>query len=199
MTTNECVHRDNQTGGITILVSLMLLVLLTVTAVAMSRNSLREIFISGTLRQGAEARNVADNGLEWSIYWMSPLDAGPKAPVDIAAKDFLDPVKAIALDPTMSGQIQEIDPSGVMIRTDSDGAKRTYSLAFTNMGKLRPDKTGGAPSTGGSDVSTAVASVTWPDLWSIRSTGIVSYGVTGMDFQHTREAWIKCPPKIELQ
>src|ERR1035438_110712 len=63
-----------QSGGITILVTLMLLVLLTIAAGSMSRNSFREVVISGTTRQGAMTRNLADSGIEWSILYIDPIN-----------------------------------------------------------------------------------------------------------------------------
>ena len=51
---------SSQRGGITIIVTLMLLVLLTISAVAMSRNAFREVVISGTTRQGSMVRNMPE-------------------------------------------------------------------------------------------------------------------------------------------
>lgn len=185
-----------QTGGVTILVALMLLVLLTVSAVAMSRNSLREIIISGTVRQGTEARNVADSGLEWSCYWLTPDVAGlTKATPDAAALAFGTPVKELSGTMELSGVNRAVAATGVMTRTESDGASRSFSLDLIRMGKQQLDLTGGAPSTGAGGMTQAIPTEMLPDIWSVRSTGRLSYGTAGLTFQHVREAWVTAPPQ----
>ena len=72
-------ERSAERGGITILVALMLLVFLTITAIGMSRNAFREVVISGTTRQGAMVRNVADSGVEYGILWIEPPSLRPGA------------------------------------------------------------------------------------------------------------------------
>ena len=96
-------RHPSQAGGVTILVSLLLLVLLTTAAVAMARNSLREIATSGFGRQGAMARNVADSGLEWSILWLDPDNGATTTTGSSAAK--LTALKAaLAADPNLAGK-----------------------------------------------------------------------------------------------
>jgi Tfp pilus assembly protein PilX len=186
---------DTQTGGITILVALMLLVLLTISAVAMSRNSLREVIISGTVRQGAEARNVADNGLEWSCYWLTPDTTGiTKATPDAAATALLTPVKLLSGVLEMSGVSQPVSATGIMTRSESDGASRSYSLSVIRMGKLTPEQTGTTSITTGS-FERGLPPEVLPDIWSVRSTGKLDYGLTGVTFQHIREAWVVAPPQ----
>jgi len=187
-----------QTGGITILVALFLLVLLTISALAMSGNSLREAIISGTVRQGTEVRNVADNGIEWSCYWLNSDTTGlTKAVPDVAATAFREKVDELAHNPELRGFVRSIDPTGVMTKTESsDGATRAFKLDLTLMGKLQIDMVGGAPSTGAGAISKAVANELMPDIWSVRSTGTLDYsGVTGATFQHSREAWLTVPPQ----
>ncbi len=189
-------HSNPQAGGVTILVALMLLVLLTVSAVAMSRNSLREVIISGTARQGAEARNVADSGLEWSCYWLTPDTAGlTKAAPDAAATAFAAPVKELSGTMELSGESRPVAPTGVMSRTEADGATRSFRLDLIRMGKQQIDLTGGAPSTGPGGMSQAIPTEMLPDIWSVRSTASMSYGTGGITFQHIREAWVTAPPQ----
>ncbi len=192
MKNRQVVLSDPQSGGVTILVALMLLVLLTVAAIAMSRNALREVIISGTVRQGAEARNVADTGIEWSCYWLTPDGAVTKAEPDAGASDFEGKVKELSGSMELSGELRTVDAAGVMKRTGTDGATRSYSLGVIRMGKQQLDLTGGAPSTGAGGMTQAIPPELLPDIWSIRSTGKLDYG--GIAFQHTREAWATAPP-----
>jgi Tfp pilus assembly protein PilX len=196
METTDSTISNSQAGGVTILVALMLLVLLTVSAVAMSRNSLREVIISGTVRQGAEVRNVADTGLEWSCYWLTPDVAGlTKATPDTAAVAFLAPVKTLSGTLELSGESMSVNATGIMSNTESDGATRSFSLDVMRMGKQQLDLTGGAPSTSASGMTQAIPTELLPDIWSIRSTGLLSYGFAGTSFQHIRESWVTAPPQ----
>lgn len=199
MRIREHTNFNPQTGAITILVALFLLVLLTIAALAMSHNALREVIISGTVRQGTEVRNVADNGLEWSCYWLTPDSSGlTKATPDAGAKAFGDVVRELSSNPEYSGVIKPVSATGaVMTRSEADGATRKFSLGVILMGKQQLDLTGGAPSTGAGGMTTAVPTQLLPDIWSIRSTGTLSYGVTGADFQHIREAWVTAPPQSQ--
>jgi len=187
-----------QSGGITILVAMFLLVLLTIFAVSMSRNSLREVIISGTVRQGTEVRNVADNGIEWSCYWVTPDANGVnKAAPDDAAKAFVAQVKSLSASMDLSGETRNIATTGSMSNMgETDGATRNFSLDVIRMGKQQLDMTGGQASTGAAATSKAVPIEMMPDIWSIRSTGTLDYGVTGATFQHIREAWVTAPIQV---
>ena len=196
MRTHKRADLNPQAGAITIMVALFLLVLLTIAALAMSHNSLREVIISGTVRQGTEVRNVADTGLEWSCYWLTPDSSGlTKAAPDDAAIAFLSKVKELSGDMELSGEAKSVAATGVMTRTEDDGATRSYDLSVMRMGKQQLDLTGGAPSTGAGGMTQAVPTELLPDIWSIRSTGTLSYGVISANFEHIREAWVTAPPQ----
>jgi hypothetical protein len=64
--------RSSERGGITILLALILLSAMTVGALALSQNSLREISITGNETTGRKAFEMADAGLDWVITWGSP-------------------------------------------------------------------------------------------------------------------------------
>jgi len=199
--------RDPQAGGITILVTLMLLVLLTIAAMGMSRNALRDIASSGTTRQGAMTRNVADSGIEWSIYYSDPINhAGitssstslqTLATTLLAGNLFGVPYDVMTQTPiTATSSIQL--PNTATVPADLQvpaGSGNGTNLALTCMGKLpitMTSQTAGTPGTGNTPASGAI-SLTAPDLWAIRSDAQVTQGP--VMFLHSKEAWISTPPR----
>ena len=72
MSTSHSSIRTSEQGGITILLALILLSAMTVGALALSQNSLREISITGNEATGRKAFETADAGLDWVITWGSP-------------------------------------------------------------------------------------------------------------------------------
>ena len=67
---------NGQRGGITILLALILLSAMTVGALSLSQNSLREIGITGNETTGRKSFEMADAGLDWLMTW-----AGPTVPI----------------------------------------------------------------------------------------------------------------------
>ncbi len=192
----------------TILVSLMLLVFLTIAALAMSRNSFREIVTSGTTRQGVMVRNLADSGLEWGILWadrvhnVAPVGTGAQMQTLMktlltggtiqtgaiygSAYDVgtLSPYTAFPSSPS-----DPIIPSVAQPNISSQG----FSLSMTLMGKM---------ASAGSSTDTSRANKTAPgggdrsldpDLWCIRSDAQLSYG--SLTFIHSKETWLTTPMK----
>jgi hypothetical protein len=190
--------QDPQTGGITMIVALMLLVLLTVASVAMSRNSLREIVTSGFSRQGAMARNVADSGIEWSIHWFD-LENGKLA--SNAAANLVHEKAVLLMDDTLSGIAKDSVTGanyvpGGSLQTDMSipgptGVTQGFTLGLTRMGKLPITGTsqGAGPSAytpaSGGPLKQA------PDLWAIRSDAQVQQG--SVTFVHAKEVWLSTP------
>jgi len=203
--TNRATSFHPQTGGITILVALALLVLLTIAAVGMSRNSFREVVISGTSRQGAMVRNTADSGIEWSIYWLelqNATGASGTAANQVALKTTL------LANPQMAGQPYDVisqalytgPPSVSGLQADQSftsvpGTSQGFSVALTQMGKLPiSDISQGitqgtfGPAKGGTNLQA-------PDLWAVRSDAQVEVGTGPLapNFLHSKEAWISTP------
>ncbi|WP_005033771.1 hypothetical protein [Holophaga foetida] len=192
-----------QAGGITILVVLMLLVLLTIAAIGMSKNAFREIIISGTARQGSMARNVADSGIEWSIYW---LDLNNSASASAAAEaKILNSLKlALLADPTKSGTPWDAAKTGFTSykpganpaitlpdQATLSGTSQAFTLGLTRMGKLPVTDMGQGLGSGAFTPATGSESKQAPDLWAVRSDSQVSIG--GVVFSHAKEAWISTP------
>lgn len=205
--------RPSQTGGITILVALMLLVFLTLVTVGMSRNSFREIVTSGTLRQGAMASNAADAGIEWAMYWLYPGNVPASTaptPSKLAGPGGLATV--LLQNPGLWGQYLPVNnfgsatspnfytgPDHQSLTADTTmlnppaGVTQGFTTALMLMGHLPPtgisqgvSSTSFRPAAGGENQFA-------PDLWSVRSDGQVNYA--GVTFRQSREAWISTPTR----
>lgn len=192
-----------QQGGMTILVALMLLVLLTIAAVAMARNSLREIATTGFSRQGAMARNVADSGLEWSIHWMD-MQNGAQAPSSSAAANLTQLKATLLQDPTLAGVAWDLaSPSaGVeynpttttqtgLTLTSAGSAAQASTLGLTYMGKLPVVGMSQGAGTGAYTPAAGGAAQQAPDLWAVRADAQVVQG--GVTFTHAKELWVSTP------
>jgi Tfp pilus assembly protein PilX len=199
---------DPQAGGITIIVALMLLVLITVAAMGMSKNALRELAISGTSRQGSMARNVADSGIEWAVYWIDNTNSasatgtalGMKALKTTMVKAY-PAMSGVAYDPNTQAPynpaVLPTPPADTTIST-AGGTKQAFTVAVTNMGQLHLRGIGQgitqgsfSPSSGG----TTGGAAPLPDLWAFRSDSQVTVG-TGpfaSTFFHSKEAWVSTP------
>jgi len=177
-----------ESGGVTILTTLFLLVLLTITAMAMSKNSLREVMISGTSRQAADVRNLADGGLEWSIYWMADDQSGARPqPGSGTAAYALRALKSeIIANPSLQGVPRTLATSQEMVVSTTD-FNRSFNLAVTDMGPLELEVTGKSPTA-----NMGVPSASALQLWAVKSTGQASYST--LAFQHSREAWFTLLP-----
>jgi len=189
------------------IVALMLLVLLTVGAMGMSKNAMRELAISGTTRQGAMARNVADSGIEWAVYWLedgnSPSAAGTAlAMANLKAKLGQDGTLAgrayNPLDLQLYPTTRPTPPTDLTFGSVS-GTTQGVSVALTRMGKVTTDgmsqgtSQGSYSPAGGGGIK---AKKSLPDLWAFRSDSqiTVGSGLLATKFFHSKEAWISTPP-----
>lgn len=194
-----------QQGGITILVALMLLVLLTIAALGMSKNSFREVIISGTARQGSMVRNTADAGIEWSLYWLDIGNAQSGQATGMAAQ--LNTLKStLLLNDSMSGQPYLVNtqapytgvPSFATITPDQTlpgtaNEAQGFTIALTRMGKLPITNMSQGVGPGSFSPAQGGISLQAPDLWSVRSDAQVDVVAAGTIFTHSKEAWITTP------
>lgn len=183
--------RRSEFGGTTILVALFLLVLMTVAAFAMSKNSLREVIITGTSRQAADVRNVADTGLEWSMYWMADDLTGTRTlPASGSATEALRALKSsLGPDATRAGAPQQLmHTGGELVVSASTNPTRSYALWLTTMGEIELKGT----QKNAQQVLDTYNPATL-QLWSVRSDAQVAYA-GGLAFQHSREAWFTLLP-----
>lgn len=178
--------RFGESGGITIIVVLMLLTLLTVTAVGMSRGSLRETMILAAARQSNDIREVADSGVEWAIQWMDPKIWPDESAKGSVGNPLVVKAMEIVKDETKAGQLFNITSSSsakMVLPSRSgevNGIDRKFGLQLSYMGRL--------PIT---DVSVMDKRI-YPLLWMVRSQGTITLP-GGMSFKHDREAWISTP------
>jgi len=198
---------NRETGGITILVALMLLVFITLTAVGMSRNSFREVVISGTTRQGALARNLADSGVEWSIYWMTMENASFAAGSSANLKTLKSTLLA---NPDLSGRSWDVMSSNLAAPSSYDPQSATkavtltpittasgttvtqsFAIGLTSMGKLLITDMSQGVGSGAFAPATGNESKQAPDLWAVRSDARV--GVGAVTFVHAKELWLSTP------
>jgi len=187
-----------QAGGITILVSLMLLVVLTIAAVGMSRNSFREVVTSGFSRQGAMTRNVADSGIEWSIHWID-VENGKLATG--TALQLANEKMALLTSDTLSGIAKDINGGGDyspggdlqpdLQLTGPAGVTQFFTIGMTRMGKLPITNMGQGSGPGAFSPASGGPLLLAPDLWAIRSDAQVQQG--SVTFIHAKEAWISTP------
>lgn len=195
----------SETGGITILVALILLVLLTVAAVGMSRNSFREIVNSGTVRQGSQVRNVADAGIEWSIYWLDIQNSIAAADTALQMRTLK---QTLLQDDTLAGFAYDVNtqalytgpPSVSSLQADNtypvvNDTSLGYSIALTRMGKLPITDISQGVTQGSFTPAQGSESKLAPDLWAVRSDGQlqVGSGAFAPGFIHSKEAWISTP------
>jgi hypothetical protein len=196
--------RHGQTGGITILVALMMLIFLTVTAVGLSRNSFREVVLSGTARQGSMARNVADAGIEWSIYWMdlqNSTNAGAPQPLTLLKQDLL-------ATPTLAGQSWDVTSATPTAYTPGNITALTlapittplgttitqsFTAGLTSMGKLPVWDTSQSNGSGAFAPATGAVNPQAPDLWAVRIDSQINAGT--VTFTHAKEVWLTTAPQ----
>jgi len=191
--------RTAQTGGITILVALMLLVLLTIATLGMSKNAVREIVATGFSRQTASTRSVADSGIEWAVYWLdwqnAPNGTGSAAKL-LATELSLLQNPALAGVPTdISTNTQPYVPGGALAAdlqwTNPLGAVEGFTIGLTYMGKLPVTNMSQGNGAGSFAPASGTTNKQAPDLWAVRSDAQV---VTGpVTFTHAQEAWVSTP------
>lgn len=188
MSNRSTVHSRSERGAITIMVCLMLLSLLTVAAIGMSKNSLREVIIQATTRQGADVRHLADAGIEWSLYWVSPAPERPN-PTGAAAT-LQTTLSSLAADTTQQGVPAKLSPTGSMIMETNPDYTKSFSLTVMRMGKLKD-----MPMVSQGQVAVQML----PDIWSIRSDASLNYTSGSIQFIHARETWFTLPAQGSVQ
>jgi hypothetical protein len=178
----------------------MLLVFLTITALGMSRNSFREVVVSGTTRQGSMVSNVADSGVEFGILWIQP--ASQRAATSGSSADKFQTLATNLKTGELFGLPYNLDGTAYTASNTATppadlqvpaGSGNGFNLALTAMGKMpmtNQSQTVGSSGTGYTPGAGNLA-LTAPDLFAVRSDGVVNVG--GVTFLHSKEAWISKP------
>jgi len=72
ITSPQAHDKHAEWGGMTIIMALVLLVVMSLAAFSLSRNSIRELATTGHIIQGDKAAEAGDAGLDWFIVWSHP-------------------------------------------------------------------------------------------------------------------------------
>lgn len=210
---------SSETGGITILVAMSLLILMMVVGFGMTKGSLREAVVAGTIRQGSMVRNVADSGIEWAVYWMYSNNGGNinATKSNGTAANLANPNSGLMswlltnnggtpgvyynTDSTHSqyklpnpNSLPTI-PSDCQVTVENPNTSAAFTSGFIvslmQMGKVDPTDISQNPGADQFDPASGSAILNGPNLWAVRSDGWVSYG--GTNFLSSKEAWITTP------
>jgi Tfp pilus assembly protein PilX len=181
------LRRRGEAGGIVILVALSMLILLTIASLAMAKNSMREVITTGTMRQGAQSQNLADAGLEWSLYWMTDDLTGTRSAPSGGALA-VRTMKEAFVKSTQAGVLSAVITDPDMTLYSDPSVTQKFQLYMTYMGT--PMLTLTSEVAGKSSIN-AISPATL-QLWSLRADGMVQY--PGITFTHRREAWFTVPP-----
>jgi Tfp pilus assembly protein PilX len=180
------------------MVALVLLVLLTLAAIGMSRNSFQTIVNSAYSRQGTMAQNVSDSGLEWSIYWIAISNA-PSATGE--ALNLVNLKNSLLQNNIRSGIAYDVHTGtaytpGGSLQTDMEVVNTAsltagYTLGLTRMGKLPIMDMSQGSGPGAFTPAAGTQNAQAPDLWAIRSDAQVQQG--SVTFISGKEAWVSTP------
>jgi hypothetical protein len=176
------------------MVTLIMLVLLTIWAVSMSKNALREVIITGTSRQGAQVRTVSEAGIDWSVYWMmDDLTAARSTPVAGTGAYALRAQRTAMVAAQQTGILSSaITNSDMTLPSVSGGPTASFALYLTYMGNPRLPFT--QQDVRATSISAASAGTV--QLWSVRSDGSLAYS-GGPTFINSQEAWFTLPPTTQ--
>lgn len=118
-------YRRRQRGGMTILLALVLLSIMSVAALGIANTSIRELTTTGTVLQGGKAAEAADAGLDWAIVWSDKANREAVAGSTKSSGFFAEALNAVLVDSSETIQSEGISRLGDL----SDRAVRMASLA----------------------------------------------------------------------
>lgn len=137
--------RDSERGGITIVIALVLIVLMSLAAFSLSRNSIRQLASSGSILQGGKASEASDAGLDWFVVWTSKenrelayYSGSPSANKSLATA-FYDLTKNLDASGVNPAWYQNLSNDGLLASTDP---ARAWDMAFA----IRSDESQSATS-----------------------------------------------------
>ncbi|BDU68900.1 hypothetical protein GETHOR_10010 [Geothrix oryzae] len=222
----ESMHADHaspsrhaEQGGITILTTLGLLVLLTVLVFSLGKSSLRELTVTGTVWQAAKASEAAEAGLDWFILWTNPTNAGSATTAgretlvtafnalnagttwsDPTINPYLlnsakpwDRAASLTSTPSTTGSDMVFANTGTGYLQSGSEVKQSFDLMFRFLGTpLVNTVSSGGGNPAGQGSGTGRQSV----LFQLQSTGKASIptGGTYMNYRATREMYLTLIP-----
>lgn len=207
MPTPKMNSRVREQGGLTILLALIILSAMTVGALALSQNSLREIAITGNETTGRKSFETADAGLDWIITWGNPLvptqTETARAALRNGMKTVLDAIDRQDLTSTLTGtKDATLDSAGDGYISPNNGSYRVYisSLDSTLAGSEIFPSTADYAQTGSiiqpafdlevrylGDIPDQNGGGKKRNLWLVRSIGRSNLTGTGQSFVSQRE------------
>lgn len=210
MPTSTSAIRSTERGGITIVLALILLSAMTVGALALSQNSLREIGITGNETTGRKAFETADAGLDWVITWGGPNVPAQTEPARQALQTGMTKVLDAIDRQDMAGTL--VGSKDATLNTLGDGyispTNGTYRVYVSSLdGTLASSEL--FPSTANYQQTGSIIQPAFdievrylgeiPDLsggtkkrpfWMVRSVGRSNMGNTGQSFVSRRETFM---------
>jgi hypothetical protein len=185
-------RRQGEVGGITILIALVMLSVVTVSAFSMGRSSLRDLMMTGSDATGRKAFETADSGLDYAITWIG-YDPSYPTPPNATAQHLVNIFQTEGIGRTD-------DPANQF--ASFVNGQLVYSLNGDSIGgDLTPGTSGQLQTT--SEVTPSIdLTITWlgrvnpystsdkSQYWLIRSTGRANVG-TSYSFNSVREALVK--------
>ena len=116
---------ESQRGGITIVIALVLIVLMSLAAFSLSRNSIREMASAGSILQGGKASEAADAGLDWFVVWGQKdnrdfaYDSGGSTPNNSLATALHDITTNLDLSTGVPAWWTQLSGHGLLASTDT--------------------------------------------------------------------------------
>ena len=210
---------DPQKGGVTILMALVLLVIMSAAAFSLSQNSIRELSIVGTVTHGAKAAAAADSGIDWYVIWAqtknAPIQAVNALPTSTAGSDRLadhlrtatqlrvddhmpgPPIRSI--EASMASDDMVFDNTAAFIRQNASAGNRIVQkfdiLEIRKLGSGRsPESSNSDSPSAGKDLAQAGSAERY---FRVLVSGQASADVGGGSFHRfnaVREAIVVGPP-----
>ncbi len=190
--------RENpkEAGGISIVVALILLSVVTVASMGMSRASLREMLIVGNESTSRKAFETADSAMDWTLTWGSPYSNTTADPA------------AASLQASMTALLAAIySDTNRSAYTDTSGTLRTVLTGATIGGNMTPSTSSYLQSTavqpsfdaelrylGAYQLSNTTQSSlikSSQSLWLLQTTGRANIAGTNQSFISRRESVVQ--------
>lgn len=152
--------RTRQRGGMTIVMALVLLAVMSLAAFSLSRNAIRELSTTGHVIQGGKASEASDAGLDWYLVWSAPSNVSLSlaSPGSVGNNLLAKALSDLQLYPNFYGALQTDgllaytsatrtwDPAALITSTESQTASNDMAFDNTSAAAVYQAKnSGGSP------------------------------------------------------